>query len=443
VQEFLSLPENAWLKRVHQPLDFEEWVKRYPQSRRLQLRQARANILGAGKVVRADALVKNFIKRETTDSFVDPRNISPRTDGFLAVLGPYISAIEHQAIRSRYLVKGLTPKQRALKMSWLADYSQFVEVDYSRFDMTISDQIIRIFEHHILKAPFNQVDHPLFHQALDLTLRTVGLSSFGTRYQREGGRCSGDAHTSIANGLLNRFLTWVCLQRLPNNRWRSIHEGDDGIIAFNGDLGSQIRANLSFLHLLGFKAKLKFTRTLEEVIFCGRRHYFGKSGICEQAAVPRCLKKFNTTMTLGKNKVLLLAKAMSYNYTDANTPMIGALSYAIVKTLRDDPECASPRRLKAALAQMKAERWLLRDSGVSLTLDYAHNIRPPDVCPHARAACALADGLSFSLQEQMEKEYLGWIDLGYIPEVITKVHYDWQPDNTDIVVYGNIASFLL
>lgn len=443
VNRFLALPELKWLHQVTEPLPFETWLKRYPEIKREQLRKARSEILGAGKIQRKDALVKNFIKRETTDSFVDPRNISPRTDGFLSILGPYISAVEHKAVRAKFLVKGLGPKQRAAKMAWLAEYAEYVEVDYSRFDMTISEQIIRIFELHVLKCPFPENEHGIFHQALDMTLKTTGISSFGTRYQRQGGRCSGDAHTSIANGLLNYFLTWVCLGPLDRHLWRSTHEGDDGIIAFRGIDRRQVEANLSFLHLLGFKAKLKFTKILEDVTFCGRHYFFDDHGLSEQAVVPRALKKFNTTMTLGRNKILLLAKALSYNYTDGDTPLIGALTYAVVTVLKSDPECQSPRRLRSALAAISQERWLLRDTGVSVTQTHINDVRPPRVSPHARATCALADGVSIQLQQLLENEYLSWIDLGFIPDKVTKLHYDWAPDGPTIVVCGDITRFIL
>lgn len=443
VEEFLRAKENRWLDQVTEPIPFEEWLKRYPEVRRAQLRAARDEVLRQGEITSKDAVVKNFLKRETTSTYVDPRNISPRSDAFLAILGPYISAIEHKAIRNRYLVKGLTPRQRAKKVDWLVEFGRFLEIDYSRFDMTISPEIINIFELAVLKKPFPFGEHALYHQALDHTLRTSGISSFGTRYNREGGRCSGDAHTSIGNGLLNYFLTWVCLRGLPQHAWRSVHEGDDGIVGFQAKYWDQVRANMAFLDVLGFKVKLKLSKNVEEVVFCGRHFFWTSEGMREMADVPRSLKKFNTTMSLGRNKILLLAKALSYNYTDADTPLLGALTYSLVRVLRDDPECQSPRRLRSALAAIKAERWMIRDAGVTVTADCAHRVRPPRVPPEARAVCALTDGISFHLQQALEKEYLGWVHLGHVPSEITKLLFDWEAEPVNVVTYGDITKFYL
>nr|QRW42189.1 MAG: RNA-dependent RNA polymerase [Erebo virus] len=441
VNEFLQMPEMNWLKTVQLPMDFDDWVKRYPQTRREQLATARVGVLSSGELTAKDAMIKNFIKRETSHNFTDPRNISPRSDEFLSIIGPYISAIEHQAVRSRFLVKGLSPRQRARKVSWLTNYNRFMEVDYSRFDMTISADILRIFEHAVLKRQFPRTEHELYHQALDLALTTQGVSSYGTRYERQGGRCSGDAHTSIANGLLNYFLTWVCLQNLPKNSWRSIHEGDDGIIAFNAQYEEQIRANMTFLSCLGFKAKIRVVKCVEDAVFCGRRFVETTDGLRDMADVQRTMRKFNTTMSLGNAKILLLAKALSYNYTDADSPLIGALTYAIICILREDPDCQSQKKLRAALSKVSSERWMLKDAGVSVRPDALWRVKPPDVPPEMRATSALYDDISCDLQLSLENQYLSWIDIGHIPATFDKLHCDWEPEPTNVVVCGDITLF--
>lgn len=45
VEEFLTTPQMSWLKRVHSPVDFSIWVKRYPEWRQRQLIAARNRVL--------------------------------------------------------------------------------------------------------------------------------------------------------------------------------------------------------------------------------------------------------------------------------------------------------------------------------------------------------------------------------------------------------------
>lgn len=260
---------------------------------------------------------------------VDPRNISPRSDEFLSTIGPYVAAIEAAAHSAPFLVKGMSPQRRAAKLDWLREYSGYIEVDYTRFDQTIGEDIISTSEHHVLGVQFGRNEHPEYRRALELALSTRGVSDLGVVYSRRGGRCSGDAHTSIDNGLLNAFLTWVCMRKCPRQCWRSIHEGDDGIIAIRNLAPKDVMGALSMLSLLGFDAKLKSTHDLTEVIFCGRRFVDTSRGLMDQADVIRTLRKYNASMKQGDPMVLLLAKSLSYNYTDGDTPLIGALSYAV------------------------------------------------------------------------------------------------------------------
>lgn len=132
VEEFLKTKEMEWFPQNAEPLEFQKWLKRYPKWRRAQLEIAKQKVEKMG-ISRRDALVKNFIKRETTEKYVDPRNISPRSDEFLVVMGPHVSALEKFAGECQYLVKGLGLKDRAKKMETIMGYGSYLEVDFKRF----------------------------------------------------------------------------------------------------------------------------------------------------------------------------------------------------------------------------------------------------------------------------------------------------------------------
>lgn len=320
---------------------------------------------------------------------------------------------------------------RAESLEWLHEYTYWVEVDYRRFDQTVSEAILAAFETRVLTHPYGRQEQPLFHAALTLALKTKGVSDFGVMYSRVGGRCSGDAHTSIGNGLINYFLTWVCLRH--RNNWRSVHEGDDGIIAFRGHSPQDIMDDLSYLKILGFEAKLRCTNVLSEVIFCGRRIISTSEGTRDMADVTRTLKKFHATMSQGDAKHLLLAKAISYNHTDGDTPLIGALSHAIVKVLGPQVDVQG-RRMKRAMAAILRTRWALGDvpQGTSRWL----TTRMPQVHPEAYAAVCQYEHMSYAAVRALEREYLSWIDLGFIPEQVTQLLIDPTIEPAGVAVHG-------
>lgn len=342
----------------------------------------------------SDARVQNFLKYETTISLTDPRNISPRLDRFLAIVGPYISAIDHAACKCEYLVKGLTPDDRALKLDHLKEREVFIETDYSRFDMTISFDWLRLVEYNILTSPFPRTEHELFHQAMRHTWSTQGDNEFDLRYQVKGGRCSGDAHTSIGNGLLNRFNTWLVLQNLPADSWTSFHEGDDGVIGIDEAQSADAINLLTIIESYGFKIKTVVSNRIEDITFCGRWMFPSGQRLYEMCDVPRALSKFHISLRQGKLQTLLLAKAMSYYYTDRNTPIIGELCYGLIMYLKP---LLTRSALKRATQLSLLDRYCLRDS------KWTTEFSPPEVPHDARIMLALRAGIDVPDQIALEK----------------------------------------
>lgn len=441
-EEWLKSEEMEWFPKHAEPLEWEAWAKRYPEKRRVQLRVARLRVRLRG-IQRADATVKNFVKRETTHNFTDPRNISPRTDEFLAVMGPYVSRIEHAAAGCPFLIKGTDVRERGERLRELLGYNSFVEVDFSRFDKTIHEDIIRIFEQHVLRAPFSN-DHHDYLMCLSLLDTTTGVSRFGTRYKVRGTRCSGDAHTSISNGLLNRWLTWLCLRKLPKDSWISFHEGDDGVIGVREQYLEQVMYNLQFLGCMGFSAKLKSTKVLEEVIFCGRRIVFSpEKGVETLCDVTRALRKFNITCSQGHVDLLLFAKAMSYSYSDGGTPIVGPVANAVAQCLSYCTTKYSKRQLKRATANIIRERWLVE--GISTPVHWRKLMaaqKNGGPTPAANAAVMHSEGINLDVIQIMCAAAEEWKRLGWIPSQVPRLILDWTPEPRNITVYGNMSQLM-
>lgn len=391
-KQFWALKENQWLQHT-EPMDFDLWVSRFNPSRQQQLRQAREEAERDG-LMSHDAIMSVFIKTETSSNATDPRNISPRSAKFLSVLGPYVAQIETLAKACPYLVKGLTPEQRGARVSefWR---SAVIETDFSRFDMTVSEDIINTVEKTMFRIAYPEGLHPLLDECMDQLTTLTGVSNLGVQYSVAGTRASGDAHTSIANGVINRFVIWACLRNLSDTTWCSFHEGDDGVIHCDDAVRSTIVDYLPYAGLLGFRLKIVEPPTHAHATFCGRFTCVDcKREFCD---LPRTLAKFHTTYKQGDAKSLVLAKALSYFATDAHTPIVGPMCAALIAHLSPKVSDRLLRRRLAAMGWWDRQRCV---RGLKAT--------PTEVSPCCRASVALITGWDTELQVQTELQLKGW-----------------------------------
>lgn len=392
VHEFWKLRENQWLTAL-EPLPFEEWLERFPNTRRQQLRDAREEAYRHG-LESKDAIMAVFIKTETSTSGTDPRNISPRQLKFLSVLGPFVAAVEKQAKCCEYLVKGKNPEERGQYISQYWRHS-VIETDFSRFDMTVSADFVKTVERSMFRRAFPEGLYPALDECLDLLPVMTGASSLGVLYSVAGTRASGDAHTSIANGVLNRFVIWASLRNMDPSTWVSFHEGDDGIIHCDSAVTQQICDYLAFAAFLGFKLKVVRPPSHEHANFCGRH-------TCEECHrefcdLPRALSKFHITFKQGEPRSLLLAKALSYFATDAHTPIIGTMCDALIRHLSPQVSDRLMRRRLHAMSRYDRDR----------TIRGMHNtFMSPSAC--CRAAISNVCGWDPKLQVAWEAQLATW-----------------------------------
>jgi hypothetical protein len=392
-------------------MPFETWLLRYPVVRQQQLRVAYEKVTRIG-LDKSHAKVSCFIKNEASVKATDPRNISPRQDEFLVTLGPFISAIEEAAHKCPYLVKGLNLKDRDAAMSGLLSFPIIMETDYSRYDATISPIIMSEVEMTIFESCFPSSSFPEFHFALKCCMSTVGSTPFGWSYTATG-RCSGDAHTSIGNGLINRFNTWVAFRELPSNSWLSFHEGDDGIVGLAADVAHQAILNVCLFGCLGFNIKVLVHPILELSGFCGRILY-GPDVLHSMCQVRRTLSKFHVTCSQLSGRRAVLAKALSYWSTDQNTPIVGMFCYVIITLLKPDfRDRRSFSRTNAFSNHVKSK---ILDS-------YDHlSLVQPVVLSEARTALELSENIPIVLQLSIESSISTWLSLNHIPNFGPMIH---------------------
>lgn len=338
------------------------------------------------------------------------------------------------------LVKGLDLKARELKLSGknktarsLTEYDCYLETDYSRFDLCISAAYLASVERIFLTCAF-QGDSWL----LDLVAclgTTRGINELGLSYNVLGTRCSGDAHTSIANGLINHFNTWLAFVELPPNSWVSFHEGDDGIIGVSSNYREQAIHNLHLLPVLGFQLKLLVHSNLDDATFCGRFLVNQLHGVDSYCDLRRSLAKIHTINSDGDPEALLLAKMISYYHTDKSTPVIGTLSTVIIRILLPK---VTTRRLTRAMNHLKRDWWFAQKHK-DLVFRESYPLHQPELL--VRALVADRCDIDIGLQYAFESYYLSWLELGHIPSIVDRLPGEWTT-KLKMHVHGDPANWI-
>lgn len=384
-----------------------------------------------------DAIVKCFLKIETSIKAGDPRNISPRSDEFLSIIGPYISAIEHCLRFHPRLVKGMSVEQRDEKLRFLLAFSDFLEGDYARLDMSVSYSYLELVEYQFLCAPFDTDEHWLYRFAMRLAMTTFGVSEIGLSYVIRGTRCSGDAHTSIGNGTINDFNNFICFEPLPIDCCDSVAEGDDGAVGITREYVDQFIYNLHVLPCLGYQIKVDHYISIDQVSFCGRflvDHYDKMLSTCD---LRRALAKIHTICSEGDPESLALAKMISYYCTDSSTPIIGVFVTVVINLLLPK---VSKRRLFRAVGHLNSNYWeRLKLQYVDFDRDDYPFVAVPSV---KRAMIARRTGFSPGMQIRFEEYYKGFLTLGFIPSIIDRLPDDWNFDESS-QVYGAVRDYVL
>lgn len=380
--------------------------------------------------------MKCFLKVETSVKAGDPRNISPRSDEFLAVIGPYISAIEHCLRFHPRLVKGLNNKDREAKLAFLTKFLEFLEGDYARYDVNMSLPTLEEVEYQFLCTPYASDEHILYRFAMRLAMRTFGVSEIGLCYEVDGTRASGDSHTSIGNGTVNDFNTFVALEPLPEEAWDSVAEGDDGAGGVSKKFIDQAIYNFHILPCLGFQIKLEHYKCIDQVSFCGRFLTERLGTIISTCDIRRTLAKMHTICSDGDPEALTLAKMISYYHSDSGTPIIGVFATVIIHLLIGG---VSKRRLVRAVGHLSTKLW---DRQRYANIDfYATDYPFVEVGSEVRAMVALRTDYTPGMQQAFEAYYMSFLRIGFIPSQIDRIPDGWNFDNTS-QVYGPVGTYV-
>lgn len=234
----------------------------------------------------------------------------------------------------------------------LGEYDVYIEIDFSRFDQSQNESVLQHIQNRIFAHMFPGDDK--LAEALRLSMCIKGISNLGVKYEAIG-RGSGDAHTSIGNGLINLFCTWVCLRKLPRSSWTSFHEGDDGIIGMKAPFVKQACHNFDFLQALGFSLKIATSNDMPDICFVGRRFFMRNDGeIASAPDLKRLLRKFHVSASPIDSEAIVVAKSFSLFLKYPETPIVSMLTKKIVSLCAKNVQT---RKFVRALRHVDPTSW--------------------------------------------------------------------------------------
>lgn len=268
--------------------------------------------------------LNSFIKREVLLEIKEPRIINSRSDMFKAVMGYPCMCLE-RLVYDEHFIKHLSPEQVAARVTELVTGRDFMETDYSTFELSISEHVASVCELALARHCFqnNPELMSLFERAHNQNklFYKHGLCSATFK----GTRMSGDLWTSSMNGFTNAMLMSYMLSR-ANATGDYIVEGDDGILYSSKPVDTSIAGKL------GFKLKQSRARHLNDVSFCGMN--FMPSGHLAKDPV-RVITKLGVLLdpatfaeskrSLQRRYELLRSKVYSAAYMYSHMPVIGPI----------------------------------------------------------------------------------------------------------------------
>jgi len=248
--------------------------------------RAAADELCVGGLHPGDSTVKMFVKAERFDGHTkvnpDPRAIQFRGPKYCVEIAQYLRPVEEHLYqfdhasagvpRSRNVAKGLNSVDRAELLVEKARHFRcpvFVTCDASRFDMHVSEALLKI-EHSVYLAGM-PVER--FRELLAMQLKNRCYSSIGIKYVVRGRRMSGDMNTAIGNVVLMLAMMMAFCKLLGLKRWDCLDDGDDIVVIL--EEGDVCRFQKEIIPVFaGFGMEMKVdaaVRSIHEVEFCQSR----------------------------------------------------------------------------------------------------------------------------------------------------------------------------
>lgn len=271
-----SFRVNAW--------SLQEVVNSYTGRRRTIYQNAHDSLMVLPLNER-DSRLKAFVKAEKIDFSAKPdpapRIIQPRDPRFNLHFGRYMKPLEgviYKQMARLYTSPCVAKGFNAEKTGELIHHkwSQFkkpiaISLDASRFDQHVSVDALKwthkIYRRFVRGADLDRCLGWMYHN------RGIGVAKDGVvRYQKDGGRCSGDMDTALGNCVLMVAMLYSLCSTL-GIRHECIDNGDDITVFMESTERKRFLSEVKpWFTALGFDIKVESeTDVLEQVEFCQTR----------------------------------------------------------------------------------------------------------------------------------------------------------------------------
>lgn len=322
MQEFVDILLPGFKEDV-QPMSFEEWLQTMPARRKLALQRAHDQYVRRG-LRPSDRFFKAFVKEELLPGFaqtlaLDTEVADRPVRGELFQLQEMLDRLIQGPADITHTVNGrfLKPYVQRLKKVWhssfpivygsagpetlhkflqrlVARHAMFVEIDYSMFDSTFSDDCVDFME----SLYTNMAGNPDCKTVLDWWRRPEG---FIGPFKYSAGRtmnASGRDDTALMNGVLNGIAATVSFaaaywmvspMELTVTQLKAFLPymdlsvcGDDSLCALpplTGEARAEFSRRVSAnIRMFGFEAKMAIYDQVEDATYLGKMAHQTEKG---------------------------------------------------------------------------------------------------------------------------------------------------------------------
>lgn len=369
-----------------------------------------------------DFAVRAFIKKEKDkDGQTDPRIIQPRSPRFHVSFGRYVRAMEgflykrwsrlwqksFRTSNTPVIFKGFNYWERGnfFAEKW-ATFNKPVAValDASRFDLHVGCDALQ-FTDDLYRICF----HPRYHAELNYLLagryetRGVGLcreSVWG--YSKRGGRCSGDADTSLGNVSIMLAISFQIASKM-STRVELANDGDDQVMIVESNHLDELLGLVepTFMRY-GFRVKVEEpVYEFEQIDFCQTRPVRLPSGVVmtryPSLSMTKDLVSFLDLESLVIRREMLAAISSCGLAAYRDMPILGWFYWRMNQCVKDIPSDKHWRRTGIDQGFLYHTKRLACDTA-----------RPPRIDPGARVSFFMAFGICPKAQVTYEEEIQKW-----------------------------------
>jgi len=302
-----------------------------PQQR-ARFQQAK-DIMATNSVNRLSA----FVKAEAYGTTNDPRNITTMGTETTVLMTCFTTAFKNEVMKKfKWYGPGKTPTQTCKRLQHLATFGRLISTDYSRFDGSISEFLVKqVIKPCYMRWCAEQYRPELQHW-FDQVYRKIGMTQFGVEFKPGYGTRSGSPITTDGNTLVGGYVPYCTFRDLGYSSQEAFELiglicSDDGITP---EYTEEVPPALEITAKeLGLTMKSVVVEQGDPVPYLGR-YFVDPEVMTDSFQDPlRTIGKLHLTANKQVTEAqALVNKACGYWNTDAKTPIIGTWAKKVRET---------------------------------------------------------------------------------------------------------------